>query len=247
MHFSKTLPLDMPMPVLLTDVVSTLDNDSTSPPRPVSTLSPSTLSPSLLSDLKRFGDAVCETDLLPVLAASVRHVRPLTMHLHHGDRIISLSVFPREQQFHCNIDVCALPGDETSRLRLVHIGPVVSAELRGLVDLGAPHIGALAPLLWQLTLRGSYDDLLPEIAGPARYRLAPGPPLRYLPLDPWSLPMLKHLRHEATTLEELAPRTAVGRARARRLLNAIYLQGRLMITRSLSMRRRASSVRKSAR
>jgi hypothetical protein len=169
------------------------------------------------------------------------------MHLRHGDRIISLSAFPREQQFHCNIDVCGLRGDETSRLRLVHIGPVVSAELHGLVDVGVPHIGALAPLLWQLALHGSHDELLPEIAGPARYRLAPGPPLRSLPMDAWSLPILKRLRREASTLEELAPRTVLGRTRVRRFLNAIYLQGRLMITRSLSMRRQASKVRKSAR
>jgi len=247
MYFSKTLPVDMPMPVLLTDMVETLGTDTASTLRPMSTLSPSTLSPSLLTDLRRFADEFCDTDLLPVLAAIVRHLKPLVMHLHHGDRIIALSVFPREQQFHCNLDLCAIPADETSRLRLMHVGPIFATESHGLTDVALPHVGILAPLLWHLALHGARDELLPEIAGPVRYRLAPGVPLRSLPMDAWCLPMLHCLRGEASTLEELAQRTALGRSRARRLLNAIYLQGRLMITRSLPMQRRTSIARPSAR
>jgi len=243
MHFSKTLPLDMPMPLLLTDVVSTFVSDTWPPPRPSSTLAPSTLSPSLHSDLQRFADEECGTDLLPVLAASVRHAKPLILHLQHGDRIVTLSVFPREQQFHCELDVCALPADETARLRLMHVGPIFATESRELMDVGAPHVGVLAPLLWRLALHGARDELLPEIAGPVRYRLAPGVPLRSLPLEAWSLPLLQRLRREASTLEELAPRTRLGWSRARRLLNAIYLQGRLMITRSLPMQRSFSIAR----
>ena len=247
MHFSKTLPADMPTPVLLTDVVGTLGNDMASTLRPMSTLSPSTLSPSLLSDLRRFSGEVCDADLLPVLAAIVRHVKPLIIHLHHGNRIIALSVFPHQQQFRCDLDVCALPADETSRLRLVHVGPILATEPSGPADLGVPHVGVLATLLWHLALHGARDELLPEIAGAVRYRLAPGVPLRSLPMDAWSLPMLHRLRGEASSLEELAPRAVLGQARARRLLNAIYLQGRLMITRSLPMQRRPSIARHPAR
>jgi hypothetical protein len=115
------------------------------------------------------------------------------------------------------------------------------------VDVAVPHVRVLATLLWQLALHGPRDELLPEIAGPARYRLAPGVPLRSLPMDAWILPMLQRLRGEASTLDDLAPRTALGRARARRMLNAIYLQGRLMITRSLPMQRQAWIARQSAR
>ena len=247
MHLAKPLPADMPMPILLTDVVGTLGNATASTLRTMSTQSPSTLSPSLRSDLMRFADEACDTDLLPVLAATVRHVKPLALHLHHGDRIIVLSVFPREQQFHCNLDLCALQPCETSRLRLVHVGPILAAESRSLVGVEVSHVRVLATLLWQLALHGPRDELLPEIAGPARYRLAPGVPLRSLPMDAWILPMLQRLRGEASTLEELAPRTPPGRARARRLLNAIYLHGRLMITRSLPMQRQASIARQSAR
>jgi hypothetical protein len=247
MNIAKTLPVDMPLPILLTDVVGTLGNDAASTLRTMSTLSPSTLSPSLRSDLMRFADEACDTDLLPVLAAIVRHAKSLSLHLHLRDRIIVLSVFPREQQFYCNFDVCALRADEMSRLRLVHVGPVLATESRGLADVGVPHVRVLATLLWQLALHGPREELLPEIAGPARYRLAPGVPLRSLPMDAWILPIMQRLRGEASTLQELAPRTAAEQARARRLLNAIYLQGRLMITRSLPMQRQASIVPRSAR
>jgi hypothetical protein len=244
MHFSKTLPLDMPMPLLLTDVVSTFVSDTWPPPRPSSTLAPSTLSPSLHSDLQRFADEECGTDLLPVLAASVRHAKPLILHLQHGDRIVTLSVFPREQQFHCGVDVCALGAGETARLRLIHVGPVLAAESRQPEDLPAPHAGLLPTLLWQLALHGARGELLPEIAGPVRYRLGPGVPLRALPMDTWIAPMLRRLRGEPATLDELAPPTLLAQSRAQRLLNAIYLQGRLMITRSLPTQRRPSVVRR---
>jgi hypothetical protein len=245
MHFAQTLPIDMPTPVLLTDVVRMPEYDVPSTPRPLSTLSPSTLSPSMLSDLRRFADEVCETDLLPVLAAIVRHTKPLVMHLQHEDRVLALSVFPREQQFHCSLDLCALPAQAIERLRLTHVSPFLGPGPHDPAGAAAPHVGVLAPLLWQLALHGARDELLPEIAGPVRYRLAPGVPLRSLPMDAWSLPMLKRLRREATTLRELATRTT--QAQVQRLLNAVYLQGRLMITRSLPMQRRRSVVRWSAR
>jgi hypothetical protein len=244
MYLARTLAADMPMPILLTDVVGRLGND-TAPT--LSTLSPSTLSPSLHSDVMRFAEEACDTDLLPMLAAIVRHVKPLSLHLHHGDRIIVLSVFPREQQFYCNVDVCALRADEIARLRLVYVSPVLASKSSDLADMGLPHVRSLATLLWQLALHGARDELLPEIAGPVRYRLAPGVPLRALPMDSWVLPMLPCLRGEASTLEALAERTSVGLPRTRRLLNAIYLQGRLMVTRSLPMQCRASVARRSAR
>jgi hypothetical protein len=247
MHLAKTLAADMPMPILLTDVVGTLGNGTAPTFRTMSTLSPSTLSPSLHSDVMRFADEACDTDLLPLLAAIVRHVKPLSLHLHHGDRIIVLSVFPREQQFYCNVDVCALGADEMSQLRLVYVSPVLATKSRDLADMGLPHVRSLATLLWQVALHGARDELLPEIAGTVRYRLAPGVPLRALPMDSWILPVLHRLRGESSTLEAMASQTTAGLPGTRRLLNAIYLQGRLMVTRSLPMQCHASIARRSAR
>ncbi|MDH4060301.1 MAG: hypothetical protein OEU94_05765 [Aquincola sp.] len=259
MYFAKTLPVVMPTPVLLTDVVTTIGSDAASALRPLltlqpmstlqpsSTMGPSTLSPSLLSDLQRFADEECETDLLPVLAASVRHAKALAMELHLGEADVMLLVFPREQTFRCSLDLCALPPEATTRLRLVRVGPVLESQSQATADAATPHVGILAKILWLLALHGARDELLPEIAGPVRYRLAPGVPLRSLPMDPWIQPLLQGLRGEPATIEELDTPTELARARARRLLNAIYLQGRLMVTRSLPMQRRPSVTRRSAR
>lgn len=244
MHFAETLPVDMPLPVLLTDVVSRFESELEPPSRPMSTLGPTTLSPSLLSDLQRFSGDVTDTDLLPVLAAAVRHATPLIMQLQLQGRIVALSVLPRDQQFKADLDLCALPAEEMSQLRLLHVGPMLSSESHAEPDPPALHVGGLSALLWRLALHGARDELLPEIAGPVRYRLAPGVPLRSLPMEAWSLPILHGLRREASTLHELAPRTLLERQRARRLLNAVYLQGRLMVTRSLPMQRRPSTTRR---
>jgi hypothetical protein len=82
-----------------TDVASTIFDGEADELQP-STYT-TTLSPSLLSDLKRFADEPGGTELLPVLAACVRHARPLALHLQHGRNVLRLSVFPRDQLFHC--------------------------------------------------------------------------------------------------------------------------------------------------
>lgn len=75
----------------------------------------STLGSSLLSDLRRFAHEPGGAELLAVLAVVAAGV----------------SVLPREQLFHCTVDLCELP------------------------------VEALG------------GELLPEVAGPAKYRLAP--------------------------------------------------------------------------
>ena len=233
----------MPLPTLApcettqfspTDVECTL-LDAPSPAMPRGVIS--TLSPSLLSDLKRFADAPGGTELLPALAASVRHARPLTLHLLRGSSLVLLSVFPREQLFHCTLDLCSVPAAELARLRLLHVEPESPLAPTGAAVLRsrAAEFGVLGPLLWRLALHGARGELLPEIAGPVRYRLAAGAGLRGLPFDPRELGLLQRLRSRAASLPELAAATALEPAQLRRLLNALYLQSGLMVTRAFSL------------
>lgn len=193
-----------------------------------------TLSSSLLSDLRRFSSDPGGTDTLAVMAASVRHAKPLAVHLQHDHGLIILSVFPREQLFDCATDLCALPHGDLFRLRLVHVepeDPLEPHEMRN--DPARPaRFTPLAPLLWLLAMHGSTSDLLPELAGPARYRLSAGLSLAGLPIDPMTLPLLEKMRNRPVSLNELAGWTVLGRPRVRRLLNALYLQSGLMITRA---------------
>lgn len=204
---------------------------------PSSTYS-STLSPSLRSDLQRFADDPAQNGLLAALAASVRHARPLSLHLRSGTYESLLSVFPREQLFHCFMGLCALPVREFAALRLQHVEPAepLDALSTSMTSTLASRLESLGPLLWRLAIHGASSELLPEIVGPARYRLSLGFSLSGLPVDSAALPILRCLREQPATLDELADATALGPDGARRLLNALYLQSGLMVTRSLPTR-----------
>jgi hypothetical protein len=193
----------------------------------------SVLSPSMLSDLRRFGDEVDSIDLLPALAASVRHGKSLALHLRLGGSLLRVALFPRAQLFHCETDLCALPHAELSQLRLVRIQPeaaVSPLRLDGAPSTAAP-FGQLAPLLWLIAEYGASADLLPEIAGRVRYRLAPGFSTRELPIDSSAMPLIQRLRTTTVSLQQLSDWTVRGPARVNRLLNAIYLQAGLMVLR----------------
>jgi hypothetical protein len=194
---------------------------------------PSTLSPSLLSDLKRFGDGVDAIDLLPALAASVRHGKSLALHLRLGGNLLRVSVFPRAQLFHCETDLCALSHAELAQLQLVRIQPeaaVSPIRIEGMPSDAAP-FGQLAPLLWLVAEYGASAALLPEITGRVRYRLAPGFSTHELPVELSAMPLIQRLGRSTVSLGELSEWTVRGPARVSRLLNAIYLQAGLMVLR----------------
>ena len=91
---------------------------------------------------------------------------------------------------------------------------------------------SLAPLLWELAMRGLRRELLPEIAGPAVYRVAPGLEIDALPASGALTPAIQRLARQGATLKELADWPGMDRERATRLLNALYLQSGLIVSRS---------------
>ena len=90
----------------------------------------------------------------------------------------------------------------------------------------------LGPLLWELALRGAREELLPEIAGNAAYRIAPGVDLHGLNLTGSLATAVVRLQRATTNLREISDWPGFDRARATRLLNALYLQAGLMVTRT---------------
>jgi hypothetical protein len=83
-----------------------------------------------------------------------------------------------------------------------------------------------------LALRGSREALLPEIAGVAAYRVTPGVDLKSLDLAGSLGAAVARLRQQATPLREIAGWPGFDRGRASRLLNGLYLQSALMVTRT---------------
>ncbi len=190
----------------------------------------SALNPSLLQDLQRFGGSAGSTegiDLLEVMAASLRHARPLLLQVQSGARVLSMTVWPARWRLQCPFspsDLLALPLHE---LQLLSVEPARSAE-----PSTAQELAPLRPLLWELALRGSRRTLLPEISGIATYRIAPGAEIRDLDIRGTLQVAVRQLQRETTPLHHIAQFDGFDEDRAARLLNALYLQAALMISRS---------------
>jgi hypothetical protein len=195
----------------------------------------STLSPSLMLDLMRFEQQGHQSGVIEILAACIRHARKLLIHLQAEDRVVPLTVFPVEHLVHCPMPMpqfLALPlGD----LSVLHVEPALlrppGDRVRAMV--GEPeHYSALGPVLWELALRGSRAELLPEIAGQAAYRISPGLNLRILDLSGTMAEAVSRLKRDTTNLREMTLWPGFDRERAMRLLNGLYLQAGLMVSRT---------------
>lgn len=190
-----------------------------------STLDP-TLDASLLQDLQRFDrqDGI-GLEVLQVVAAAVRHGRALRLLVEHEGLVLPLTVLPTERVVHA-----PLPLAQWSLLRWSAM-KVLQVEGAG----AAPpdeHQAPLGLVLWALALHGSRAELLPEIAGPVAYRIAPSTDFSGLDLGGTLAAAVSRLRRQATSLSEISTWPGLDRERATRLLNGLYLQSGLIITRS---------------
>ena len=189
----------------------------------------STLDVSLLQDLQRFekpaGSGCLE--VLEVMAAAVRHGRALRLLLEHEGLVLPLTVKPQERLVHAPLALAQWSLLRWSTLKVLQVEPAAAAET------AAPTQEApLGLVLWALALEGSRADLLPEIAGPVAYRIVPGTDLSGLDLAGLLASAVTRLQRQTTTLGELSQWPGFDRERATRLLNGLYLQAGLMITRT---------------
>lgn len=195
----------------------------------------SQLSPSLKADLLRFGDDGGASEVVEVMAACVRHGKRVTIHIQNGERVVPLTVFAQDRLVHCPVSPEELVGKPMLDLKVMHVEPALlqppgepGATLVGDADAHYP----LAPLLWELAMRGLRRELLPEIAGPAVYRVAPGLDTASLPASGAVMAAIQRLARQGASLKELADWPGMDRERATRLLNALYLQSGLIVSRS---------------
>ena len=191
----------------------------------------SALNPSLLQDLLRFEQRHrpgVGLDLLEVLAAALRHNRALLLHLQMDYRVIPVTVLPASRQVHSPLGPTQWSALRLSDLRVLRVeparGPLADTPTIAPQDLG--------PLLWEMALRGARADLLPEIAGIASYRVSPGAALPTLDMGGTMAAAVSQLRVQTTPLHEIARWEGFDRDRAMRLLNALYLQSALIVSRS---------------
>ncbi|MDO9092287.1 MAG: hypothetical protein Q7U99_06625 [Rubrivivax sp.] len=187
-----------------------------------------TLEPALLQDLQRFEGGAAKTtrpEVLEVVAAAVRHGRGLRLLLEHDGLVLPLTVLPMQRVVHA-----PLPSAQWGLLRWsgLKVLQVDAAD----ADAPVEHIAPLGLVLWALALHGSRAELLPEIAGPVAYRIAPSTDFSGLDLAGTLASAVTRLRRQTTPLAEICAWPGLDRERATRLLNGLYLQSGLIITRS---------------
>lgn len=195
----------------------------------------SRLNESLLLDLMRFERDGRQTELLEVVAACVRHARPLAIYLQHNDRVIPLTLFPLERLAHCPLPMHEFLALPLAQLVVMRVEPAV------LSSPDDPQAGMVAhrqwyqplgPVTWDFAMRGSREQLLPEIAGIAAYRIAAGNHLREVAMSGVARAAVHRLQRRNANLREIAHWAGLNRGSAMRLLNALYLQGSLIISRT---------------
>jgi hypothetical protein len=234
--FESTLPFGTPDLIRVSDYRRYLDETARAGDGDVGTSRLSSLNPSLAEDLMRFeqrgGDGL---DVLEVMAACVRHSRSLLVQLQEAERVVPLTVFPYERLVHCPLRLQTLLAGRLTDLQVLHVEPAVLRPPghEELSRVGDPDDYApLGPLLWELALRAARSDLLPEISGMAAYRISPGLVLDGLNLSGSLAAAVERLKRQTTNLREIAEWPGFDRERATRLLNGLYLQAGLMVTRT---------------
>lgn len=195
----------------------------------------SSLSPSLLQDLQRFEREGHGSELLEVIAAALRHGKSLLIHLGLEAHVIPLTVFPVQRLAHAPIPPDTLQAMRLNALEVLQVEPALleppGSRERSLV--GEPALyGPLGSLTWSLAMRGARDMLLPELNGSAAYRVTPGADLKGLELTGTLNAAIARLRRESTNLREIAEWPGFDRERAARLVNALYLQSALIVSRT---------------
>ncbi len=185
------------------------------------------LNESLLQDLLRFesqhppGHGL---DLLEVLAAALRHDRALQLQLQAGEDLVVLALLPASRQIVCRRPLQQLLAMRLSALRVLRVEPAP--------DKPEFEPQPMAGLAWELAQHGARAALLPEIDGVAAYRINPAADLRALALAGPVAAAVQRLRQQTTTLRELADFPGFDTERGTRLLNGLYLQSALIVTRS---------------
>jgi hypothetical protein len=166
-------------------------------------------------------------DLMEVLAAALRHNRALQLHLELDYRVIPLAVWPQARVVQSPLD-----GAQLLNLRLPDLHVLLVEPARTVPPAGGTVASPLGVLLWELALRGARGTLLAPISGPAAYRVAPGVDLQALGLSGTLAAAVERLRHTGTPLRDIAGWPGFDHDRACRLLNGLYLQAALIVSRS---------------
>lgn len=186
-----------------------------------------------LAQLERRGQG---QDVLETLAACLRHREPALLYLGLDEHVWPITLFPAHWLVHARHEPAVLgPAEALARLRLLATErPGVRPPGHWMAERVADdaHYRPLRPLLWTLALHGPRAALLAEIGGRAAYRVTSAGATERPALSGALGPALQRLRQDAASLHDMQHWPGLSLERASRLLNALYLSGGLMVTRT---------------
>jgi hypothetical protein len=193
------------------------------------------LSGTMQSELSLLRRAQRAGDVLDVVALCMRERESALVLLRHRGLVWPLTLFPEQGLYHLPRPI--IPSLEEGNLDL-QVVAIEAAGLRPPGHMASERVGSLElyrplpPLLAALALHVPDAQLLQEIGGRAAYRLAAGFSPERGEMAGALGTALRRLRTEIASLAEIAGWPGMGRERATRLLNSIYLQGGLMVLRT---------------
>jgi hypothetical protein len=206
------------------------------------TIVPTTLAAELttLENRRRSGDVV------DVLAACIRKRESALILLRHLDLVWPLTVFPQHGLYHLPRPIIDALDDGNRGMKVLAVEPPGlrppgHAMSERITDL--QNYRPLPPLLWALAMKAPQVNLLDDIAGSVAYRVSADFIDDGITLAGALSPVLRRLRLEIATLDQIARWPGMDAERTGRLLNGVYLQGGLIVLRSHRLARQGGASR----
>ena len=198
---------------------------------------PTLLSATLVADLRRLEERQLEADPLEIIAACMRNRENVLMCLEYEKLVWPITLFPQQMLYHSPRDLIAMAGpNRLTGMRVLMTEPPgvrppgywLNSAPSGTTECYRP----LVPLLWAIALKGPRGALLSEIGGRAAYRLVVNS-AQDRPAAPGALGLAAtRLRQATVALKDIAGWPGMDLERASRLLNALYLTGNLLVSRT---------------
>jgi hypothetical protein len=201
-----------------------------------------TMSSTLMAELALVERHRQGRDPLVVLAACLRQREQALLLVRHQGLVWPATVFPREGLYHCPRPLHEVLAEGSPDLALLS---VESAGLRPPGHAATERVGysghyrTLTHLVWALALQVPHARLFDEIAGHAAYRVTPDHALGPVHLGGALAPAYERLRTEIVALRDMSRWPGMTLDRAVRLLNALYVQGGLIVLRAHHAARQA--------
>jgi hypothetical protein len=197
---------------------------------------PTLLPTTLLADLQQLRRDPSNDDVLEVIAACMRNHEAALLYLQHGHNVWPVTLFPRQEVYHSPREASQMSGAGMGTLRVISAEPPVvkppGDAMHDRITRGDRY-HPIAALLWAVALHGPRTTLLTEISGRVAYRLVSSASAKDMPSSLGALSSaVARLRQEAASLRDVASWPGLSIERASRLLNALYLTGALMVSRS---------------